>query len=132
MEKMKRLLDLVVILLFLGLAFAPSINAVNNFIENNQEEIIIKIYGGIGCHFSVENNNNYTITGFYNITCLMGEIIERGTFKVYPNNIFGIDYWFMLRFPIRIFINVNIELIVENQTVAKSGYKIFIFWFLRN
>jgi len=128
---MKKLLVVGVIVLFLGLACAPSINGNYDSIANNEENIVLKIYGGIGCHFSVENNNNYTVIGFYNITCLKGEIIEKGTFKVHPYNIFGIDYWIVIRIPIRIYMNVNVELIVENQTLIKQGFKIFIFWYLK-
>jgi len=128
---MKKLLAIGVIVLFLGLAIAPSINANYDSIANNEENIVLKIYGGIGCHFYVENNNNYTINGSVNLTDSKGDIIDRGTFKVHPYDIFGVDYWFVICIPIRIYMNVNAELIVENQTLMKQGFKIFIFWYLK-
>ncbi len=96
---------------------------------SSDEEIIMKIYGGIGYGFFVENNKEYCINGSWNLTDSNGKILDRGTFKVYPNNIFGVHTSFVFYFPLRIYYQVNAELIVENQTLIKQGFKIFIFWF---
>ncbi len=126
MKNRKKINLLLVIILVISF-----ININNTSMATNEEDIILKIYGGIGCHFRVENNNNYTLNCSLNLTDSKGEIIDRGTFKVHPYDKFGVDYWFVICIPIRIYMNVNAELIAENQTLIKQGFKIFIFWFFR-
>ena len=50
---------------------------------SSDEEIIMKIFGGIGYGFSVENKKDYCINGSFNLTDAKGVILDQGTFKVY-------------------------------------------------
>lgn len=124
---MKKLVSLLII----GIFLFSIINIDYSSATSNDEVIIMKIFGGIGYGFSVENKKDYCINGSFNLTDSNGNIFETNNFKVYPNNIFGVRTWIVISFPFQIFSKVTANLTVENQTLIKQGFKMSIFWLFR-
>ena len=130
----------IIILLFIGIAYAPSITADNSRINNTiyvDDDIEIKIYAGVnektngnyglGWVVSIKYNQSESIIGTCNITwqTLQGEYIgfSNSTFYLIPNGeikISGIDW---IHFPFRI-LNINIKVEVAETDVSRNGFEI--------
>jgi hypothetical protein len=97
----------------------------------NEDNIIMRIYGGVGYGFVVTNYNDYYVTGFFNLTDKKGVIVDKAKFKVYPNNEFGVHTTILFTLPLTVIDKVNAELSVGNQTLMRTGIKIWIFFFFQ-
>ncbi|VVB61050.1 Uncharacterised protein [uncultured archaeon] len=95
------------------------------------DNIIMKIYGGIGYTFVVTNHKEYCVNGSFNLTDAKGIIVDKEKFKVYPNNEFGVHTTIPFTHPLTVIDRVNAELSVDNQTLRKTGIKIWIFFFFK-
>ena len=136
----KKPLAVGIILLFIGIAYAPSITADNSRINNTiyvDDDIEIKIYAGVnektngnyglGWVVSIKYNQSESIIGTCNITwqTLQGDYIgfSNSTFDLIPNGeikISGID-WIHFPFPI---LNLNIKVEVAEIDVSRNGFEI--------
>jgi len=135
-----KLLTSAIILLLIGIAYAPSITADNSRINNTiyvDDDIEIKIYAGVnektngnyglGWVVSIKYNQSESTIGTCNITwqTLQGDYIgfSNSTFDLIPNGeikISGID-WIHFPFPI---LNLNIKVEVAEIDVSRNGFEI--------
>ena len=140
MMNIKKPLAVGIILLFIGIAYAPSITADNSKINNMiyvDDDIEIKIFAGVnektngnyglGWVVSIKYNQSESIIGTCNITLqtLQGEYIgfSNSTLDLIPNGeikISGID-WIHFPYPI---ISLTITVKAVDIIVSRSGIEI--------
>lgn len=81
---------------------------------------IINIYGGIGCHISITNNENKSLRAIWNIS--YDKTHKEGIVEVKPHSTT------IINIPVfSLFSKINIKVYVDGQLYEKDGYVILCF-----